>query len=80
MPTRLVDFGFPAQDGNPQRILPRDMGLCPDRPAGFRDWFSLYPRFAIPGAGAKGGRGEADLAIGYFGKTAPGQTPQVLCD
>jgi Eco57I restriction-modification methylase len=42
--------------------------------------FSLYPKFAIPGAGANGGSGEADLAIGYFSKTAPGQIPQVLCE
>jgi hypothetical protein len=42
--------------------------------------FSLYPKFAIPGAGANGGSGEADLAIGHFGKTARGQIPQVLCE
>src|ERR1700732_1370759 len=42
--------------------------------------FSLYPKFAIPGAGATGGSGEADLAIGYFSKTASGQIPQVLCE
>ena len=42
--------------------------------------FSLYPKFAIPGAGASGGSGEADLAIGYFSKTAAGQIPQVLCE
>src|ERR1700730_15552362 len=41
---------------------------------------SLYPKFAIPGAGASGGSGEADLAIGYFSKTASGQIPQVLCE
>jgi hypothetical protein len=40
--------------------------------------FSLYPKFAIPGSGANCGSGEADLAIGYFSKTAPGQTPRVL--
>jgi hypothetical protein len=42
--------------------------------------FSLYPTFAIPGSGANGGSGEADLAIGYISKMAPGQTPQVLCE
>jgi hypothetical protein len=42
--------------------------------------FSLYPKFAIHAAGANGGSGEADLAIGSFSKTAPGQTPQVLCE
>jgi len=42
--------------------------------------FSLYPKFAIPGSGANGGSGEADLAIGHFSKAAPGHTPQVLCE
>ena len=56
------------------------MGLRPDRPAGFRDRvFSLsevrYPRYRC-----KGRRGEADLAVSYFSKTAPAQTPQVLCE
>ncbi|HEV7909515.1 MAG TPA: hypothetical protein VGP28_00105 [Methylocella sp.] len=41
--------------------------------------FSLYPRFAIPGAGANGGSGEADLAIGYF-STALSQSPQALSE
>jgi hypothetical protein len=41
--------------------------------------FTLYPKFAIPGAGAKGGKGEADLAIGYFG-VSRGDIPQVLCE
>ncbi|MGH6835832.1 MAG: hypothetical protein ACREC9_09865 [Methylocella sp.] len=47
---------------------------------GSESGFSLYPKFAIPGAGANGGNGEADLAIGYFSKTSPGQIPQVLCE
>ena len=41
--------------------------------------FSLYPKFAVHGAGAKGGKGEADLAIGYFGHE-PEPIPQVLCE
>ena len=41
--------------------------------------FSLYPKFAIPGSGASGGCGEADLAIGCF-STAPSQTPQALSE
>src|SRR5882724_2397720 len=28
--------------------------------------FTLWPKFPIPGAGAKGGVGAADLAIGFF--------------
>jgi hypothetical protein len=42
--------------------------------------FTLYPKFPIPGAGARGGTGEADLAIGYFDDTAIGQVPQVLAE
>jgi len=40
--------------------------------------FSLYPQFAIPGAGANGGTGQADLAIGHF-RQGKG-VPQVLCE
>jgi hypothetical protein len=54
-------------------------GYVQTSPRGSETGFSLYPKFAIPGAGANGGSGEADLAIGYFSKTAPGQTPQVFC-
>ena len=37
--------------------------------AGF---FTAYPQFSIPGAGAKGGNGAADLALGYFSEIATG--------
>jgi len=40
--------------------------------------FTLWPKFTILGAGANGGPGEADLAIGYFGAANP--IPQVLCE
>lgn len=42
--------------------------------------YTLYPKFPIRGAGAKGGPGEADLAIGCFTGDAKGQVPQVLCE
>jgi hypothetical protein len=42
--------------------------------------FTLWPKFAIPGAGERGGTGEADLAIGYFRKIASSPVPQVLCE
>jgi hypothetical protein len=42
--------------------------------------FTLWPKFPVPGAGAKGGPGEADLAIGVFSKDSPTQVPQILCD
>jgi hypothetical protein len=42
--------------------------------------FTLWPQFPVPGAGAKGGVGSADLAIGVF-RDGPGTgIPQVLCE
>ncbi|MCV0394128.1 MAG: Eco57I restriction-modification methylase domain-containing protein [Rhizobiaceae bacterium] len=41
---------------------------------------TLHPKFPVPGAGAKGGSGEADLAIGYFTKGGIDPVPQVLCE
>jgi len=42
--------------------------------------FTLWPKFSIAGAGAKGGAGEADLAIGFFHKDHQKDIPQVLCE
>ena len=42
--------------------------------------FTLWPKFSIRGAGEKGGTGEADLAIGFFGETGGSPVPQVLCE
>ena len=42
--------------------------------------FTLWPKFAIAGAGERGGTGEADLAIGFFQKIALNPVPQVLCE
>ena len=47
--------------------------------AGSEREFTLWPQFTIPGAGAAGGSGKADLGIGYFpGNPTP--IPQVLCE
>jgi len=43
-------------------------------------FFTLWPKFAIAGAGAKGGAGEADLAIGNFQKDDDNPVPQILCE
>ena len=43
------------------------------------DTFNLWPKFAIAGAGQTGGRGEADLAVGTFGKDRA-EIPQVVCE
>ena len=42
--------------------------------------FSLYPEFAVPGAGAGGGTGAADAALGYFDEARQPYVPQVLCE
>jgi hypothetical protein len=42
--------------------------------------FTLWPKFAIAGAGERGGTGEADLAVGFFRKVAPNPVSQVLCE
>ncbi len=42
--------------------------------------FTLWPKFAIAGAGATGSAGEADLAIGNFQKNDNNPIPQVLCE
>ncbi len=40
---------------------------------------TIWPKFDVPGAGAKGGAGKADVALGWFlGKS--NDVPQVLCE
>ena len=41
--------------------------------------YHLHPKFPIAGAGQTGNRGEADLAVGMFGKDRP-SVPQVVCE
>lgn len=41
--------------------------------------FSMLPKFSIPGAGQRGGPGEADAALGHF-VGATGNIPQVVCE
>jgi type I restriction-modification system DNA methylase subunit len=46
---------------------------------GSSDDHTLVPKFDVPGAGAKGGSGKADVALGWFlGKA--NEVPQVLCE
>ena len=42
--------------------------------------FTLWPKFPIPGAGERGGTGEADAAIGFFRKDGTNAVPQVLSE
>ena len=43
------------------------------------EFFQLWPKFPITGAGQTGSRGEADLAVGLFGNGRP-EIPQVVCE
>jgi hypothetical protein len=46
---------------------------------GKTDDHTIWPKFDVPGAGAKGGAGKADVALGWFlGKS--NDVPQVLCE
>lgn len=42
--------------------------------------FSCHPKYPVPGAGQTGGSGEADAALGYFGRPGVPSTPQVMCE
>lgn len=42
--------------------------------------FTLYPQFSVPGAGAKGGPGSADAALGHFTSADENLVPQALCE
>ncbi|WP_270373655.1 Eco57I restriction-modification methylase domain-containing protein [Marinicauda sp. Alg238-R41] len=44
--------------------------------------FTCYPKFRVAGAGQSGGSGEADLALGWFGREEDNipPIPQVLCE
>ena len=42
--------------------------------------YNLYPQFAVEGAGQKGGKGQADLAIGWFKREGIPDAPQIMCE
>lgn len=42
--------------------------------------YTLYPQFPVGSAGQGGGTGQADLALGHFGREDIAGTPQVLCE
>ena len=48
--------------------------------AGGEMTFSLYPEFPVSGAGAGGGTGAADAALGHFDGARQLYVPQVLCE
>jgi len=42
--------------------------------------YTCLAKYSVPGAGAGGGPGEADAALGLFGRANMTPTPQVLCE
>ncbi len=40
--------------------------------------YTLYPQYPVKGAGQKGGTGEADIALGHFGRKDMEEIPRVL--
>lgn len=63
-----------------QEFFHETWGYVQSGQSGSEKTFTLWPKFSVAGAGAKGGPGEADLAIGYFTKETPKQLPQILCE
>ncbi|MDO9500268.1 DNA methyltransferase [Falsiroseomonas sp.] len=55
-------------------------GYWPDGTIGPEPGFTAFPRHSIPGAGAGGAQGIADLALGWFAHTPVAPTPQVVCE
>ncbi len=65
-----------AEDSFTQRFFVETWGY---RQTGTGGEFELLPKFMIPGAGAGGQAGEADLVVGLFGSNRP-PIPQVVCE
>ncbi len=61
-----------------QELFHNTWGYVQAGQAGSADGYTLRPQFNVPGAGAGGGTGKADAALGYFAG-ADGGVPQVLC-
>lgn len=59
------------------RFFEDTWGYSPD--GGGAAEFTLRQQFAVPGAGANGAAGSADLALGLFGADGT-EVPQVLCE
>ena len=55
-------------------------GYAESGTASREDGYTVEQQYAIEKAGQNGGKGKADLAIGWFGDTAMPSTPQVLCE
>ena len=55
-------------------------GYWPAGTTGPEAGYTAFPRHPVPGAGAGGGVGAADLALGWFNQPPVAPTPQVVCE
>ena len=63
-----------------EEFFVKTWGYVQSGQTGAENSFSLYPRFTVAGAGARGGTGEADAALGIFTEASGNLIPQVLCE
>lgn len=61
-------------------FLEETWGFVPSGKQAAGSGFTSFPKYPIAGAGQGGGTGEADVALGYFGRSDVPATPQVLCE
>jgi hypothetical protein len=69
-----------AEAGFLKTFLFETWDFWPDGNTGPEAGFTAWPRYQIPGAGAGGNSGFADLALGWFAHTPVSDTPQVVCE
>ena len=75
--TREIKRETRAESAFIQRFFVETWGYLADGMGA--DSFHLHPKFSIAGAGQTGNRGEADLAVGMFGRDRP-PIPQIVCE
>lgn len=61
-------------------FLEETWGFVPSGKHSSGTGFTSFPKYPIAGAGQGGGTGEADVALGFFGRPDIPATPQVLCE
>lgn len=69
-----------AEAGFLKTFLFETWDFWPDGNTGPEAGFTAWPRYQIPGAGAGGNSGFADLALGWFAHAPVNDTPQVVCE
>ena len=75
--TRDVKRETQAEASFVQRFFIETWGYADDGTGA--DAYNLHPKYPIKGAGQGGNQGEADLAVGLFGKERPA-IPQIVCE